>query len=58
MPAVSVFFTLCASTIKNALQALPQFLSGRANLIFFKKTLNRFLEAVYDLANDGSAKAK
>ena len=25
---------------------------------FFKKTLNRFLEAVYDLANDGSAKAK
>ncbi len=33
-PAVSLFFTLCASTIKNVLQALRPCFAGRANLIF------------------------
>ena len=55
---IRALYALCVHDQERAANVAPLFLSGRANLIFFKKTLNRFLEAVYDLANDGSAKAK
>ena len=48
--ALPVFFTLCAPTIKNVLQALrPQFLSGYANPIF-KSLLQHAYPALVRLA--------
>ena len=54
---IRALYALCVHDQERAAGVAPVSLGPRQP-DFFKKTLNRFLEAVYDLANDGSAKAK